>query len=429
MKSIHIIYALFILLFTGCEEKVTGLKYQDGYLEIHKEAELRYISEVAQRNAKNPEPLMTIDGIAIPFKEASLRFMDDVEIKDTWIPIKAGYEGSFKEIDGNHHTITFKISSLEVKNAFDEHTSEFYKFGIFDRLGNCEVKNLNLAGEIGLYNSMILGAYNLSIGALAGEIEGNVILNNISSYTAISFREKTGDSWLTLGGIAGMMSCIFGPNEFKTTVKNEGNLQAEGCPGTQIGGISAKLPDNVVLSPNVTLENRGNITANLSNSKSDFVNAIGGVVGWWALQKINSNNGILSGMSNTGNLQIIVNGSPADFYVGGVCGRFGDGNRIINVKGMENSGNIEVCGNGMGQFCYIGGVIGDAGAGQYHKLINNGKIKVSQPEKAYIGGLIGSYNIGYVSTMFSCNRDNIGDFIPFEKTELGPMLRKCSENH
>ena len=96
---------------------------------------------------------------------------------------------------------------------------------------------------------------------------------------------------------------------------------------------------------------------------------------------------------------------------------------------MENSGNIEVCGNGMGQFCYIGGVIGDAGAGQYHKLINNGKIKVSQPEKAYIGGLIGSYNIGYVSTMFSCNRDNIGDFIPFEKTELGPMLRKCSENH
>lgn len=429
MKRICLIYAFLLVLLTGCEEKVTGLKYSDGYLEIYNEAELRYVSEVSQKNALNPEPLMTIDGIAIPFEEANLRFMNDVEITDSWVPIAYGYKGSFKNIDGNNHTVTFKISDLDVKEVFPKKYPEFLKFGIFDRLDYCEIKNLTIKGEIGLTNNQILEKYHFTIGALAGELQLGVTLNNVTNSANISFKDKTGATWLMMGGVTGELSSMSEPIEFISTIKNEGKLQAEGCAGTEIGGISAQLSDNIVFSPNSTLENKGGITANLSNSKDDCINAIGGVVGWCTIEKIQSDKGGVTGMSNSGNLLILVNGTPADFSVGGVCGKFGDSNRLTKVVGMENSGNIEVSGNNMGQFCSIGGVIGYAGSGLYHKLVNNGKITVSQPGKGYIGGLIGDYGIGIVSTMFSCNKDSGSGYIPFKKTELGPFERKCPDNH
>ncbi len=83
MKNFYLsVISLLALVLAGCEEKVTCLHYNetDGVLEISKAAELRYVSEVAERNKQNEEGLMTDNGREIALRDARLRLTNNIEI-------------------------------------------------------------------------------------------------------------------------------------------------------------------------------------------------------------------------------------------------------------------------------------------------------------------------------------------------------------
>ena len=356
-----IFYAILCVFLTGCEGEVKGLKYNDGYLEVYNEAELRYISEVSQRNAVKEEPLMSVEGKAIPFNEAKLRLMKDVVIKNEWIPIKYGLNGSFKVIDGNHHSIAFKNVKIELNSTLMDSTNKNkpINYGLFNKLEQCEIKNLKLIGNISLYNKTKQDGHDVYLGGLAGELHTRIRLADIINAVNISFTDYTNHIFLELGGIAGIMDGGNDGIEFSGIIVNEGNLRAEGCEWTQIGGICASITQNVMFGQDVTMENKGEITAELTNTFFTSNNFIGGIFGEYnrSASSTASEYGSVEKMINEGKILIIDNSYEDALYaIGGICGR-SEGLRS-RVNNMENIGKIEIIGDHLQNHPRIDDLIG-----------------------------------------------------------------------
>ncbi len=365
MKKITFLCAILSVLLTGCEGEVKGLEFNDGYLEIKNVSELRYISEVSHRNASSKASLKTKDGIEIPFNEAKLRLMKDIVIRNEWSPIKCGRNGSFKIIDGNHHSITFKNLKIELSPSMMDSTDRLHpiNYGLFDKLEQCEIKNLKLNGDISLVNNMQDG-FDVYVGVLAGQLYAGVRLVDIVNAVNISFIDDSideiGNAKLNLGGIAGIMD---GGNDgigFYGKIINEGNLRADGCQWTQIGGICASITQNVMFGPDVTIENKGNITAELSKAFFISNNFIGGIFGEYRYGEkntIHNEYGHAKEIKNEGKI-LVVDYSYTDalYAIGGICG-WAEGLRK-RISSMDNLGQIEIKGDHLRNHQNIDDLIG-----------------------------------------------------------------------
>lgn len=437
MKSFYLsVISLIALVLASCEEKVTCLHYNetDGVLEISKAAELRYISEVAERNIENEEGLLTDNGRKIALRDACLRLTNNIEIKESWTPIPYSLGSSIKSFDGNRYKVTFKDVEYILPATDDGFPakSKFMYCGLFEKLEDCEVRNLLLEGEISVRNKHIVDNYYIHIGAVAGGL-GNGTVENCISRVKISFEDEKGCGKVEIGGIAGIISNELNSMTLTGKIANEGDISVKGCYSVSLGGVAGTARSRIEMSGNVNLENKGHLYVEwdrmaLQVNSEDSYNKIGGVFGNLEVYK-----GPVKNLYNCGNIIVNTQDVPTDFYLGGVCGMFGkasDGSNLIYVYGMKNSGSLKVEGKGICRFGGVGGVIGSFDSGYFHQLLNEGKIIAPANSNLEIGGLLGSESGGgYKSYFLSCNKDKVGDFKVMNYSHFPLIEEVCTEKH
>ncbi len=437
MKNFYLsVISLLALVLAGCEEKVTCLHYNetDGVLEISKAAELRYVSEVAERNKQNEEGLMTDNGREIALRDARLRLTNNIEINGSWTPIATNSVSSIKSFDGNRYTVTFKDVEYILPATDDGYPakSEFMYCGLFEELDDCEVRNLLLEGEISVKNKDIVNNYYIYIGSVAGEL-GNGIVENCISRVKISFEDEKGCGKVEIGGIAGTISTVLNSMVLTGKIFNEGDISVKGCYSVSLGGVAGTAGSRMEMSGNVNLGNKGNLYVEwdkmaLQVNNEDSHNNIGGVFG-----RLEVYEGSAKDLYNCGNIVVNTQDVPTDFNLGGVCGMFGKayfGSNLIRVFGMKNSGSLKVEGKGICKFGCVGGVIGSFNSGYFHQLLNEGKIIIPADSNLEIGGLLGSESgLGYKSYFLSCNKDMVGDFKVLNYANFPLIKKACTENH
>ena len=208
---------------------------------------------------------------------------------------------------------TFDGRGNEIKNLYIMVNINSAIIGLFAYIEGAEIKNCGVTG--GVVNNSI---YN---DGSAGGIVGDAIASKISnchSYVTI----KAVD---TIGGIVGRIQ--------NTTIEYSYNIgEIINNSGGYIGGIVGEIDEsNSIINK---CYNLGIIKVYII----DNLVSIGGVVGY--ISNYNSYNNVVKECYNSGNIRFS-NQRPYFYSVGGLIGRVGCNNNIVN---SYNTGNIDITG-------------------------------------------------------------------------------------
>ena len=208
---------------------------------------------------------------------------------------------------------TFDGRGNEIKNLYIMVNINSAIIGLFAYIEGAEIKNCGVTG--GVVNNSI---YN---DGSAGGIVGDAIASKISnchSYVTIKAVH-------TIGGIVGRIQ--------NTTIEYSYNIgEIINNSGGYIGGIVGEIDEsNSIINK---CYNLGIIKVYINYN----LVAIGGVVGY--ISNYNSYNNVVKECYNSGNIRFS-NSGPYFYSVGGLIGRVGCNNNIVN---SYNTGNIDITG-------------------------------------------------------------------------------------
>lgn len=246
-------------------------------------------------------------------------------------------------IDGNGKTITVALS-----NASGDY------LGLFSKIDNCTIKNLNIivtgvsanAANVGAVAGFATSSDNMSSSTIENV---KVTINSVSNITATNF-----------GGIVGKAE--------KTTISNCAVLALEiDAQVKNVGGVVGELKETATIA-------NAEVTATVAGTEN-----VGGVVG------INKGT-----VNKTTSINVIVNynSDVADARVGGVAG-----NNEGVINGVEATAAINI--NSAKNVIYVGGI-----AGENFKEISSSKVTGAGINVANISGVI------YVGGITSNNAAN-----------------------
>jgi len=357
--------------YDNADKYLTNLEYADTYVWTSFKADdfysvvqdgektTIYISS-AEQLAKLADEINTgkdANGNAITYnnKNTTIKLINDIDLSGKyWMPIgatnsfKAVFDGleEVKDNDGNvlSSTVhTIKYTSVNENSIGGE---SVFNAGLFGTLSNAVVKNLNLVGG---------DISGIQAGGLAGAIENNTVVENITNRNSVLGK-------IYIGGIVGVSvnstinNCVnYG------TLSTSNQLTDEVCIGGIIGYADKNTTTNIV--------NHGSINAvnNKTNYSSEFNKVmfnVGGLVG-------RAKSVIFTGINaNYGNITTLTNAH--ELNLGGVIGAQSNYTGVTDIttgtiKNLKNYGNIDVSYNniyslGTGVVDYsmasIGGIIG-----------------------------------------------------------------------
>lgn len=408
------------LLLAACSDKVDALHFNEAeqVFEISKASELRYLNEVA--DILTGGNLKSDSGKEVQAKDARIKLISDIEISGDWTPIEA----QIKEFDGNGHTIIFDDVECEM---FKTGNVPSLNFGLFERLEDATVKNLNLSGNIMLNLDNMSSGYFLKVGVLVATFEGGVVENCVNKVN-VHVGDKQGTGIVTLGGLIGYSG---NSNEVGITLRgkvaNEGNLTVEHCYSATVGGVIGNINlANPTINGDVLVENSGEISVSWDcNAKT--LNSVGGVLGECSIIGCD-----VEHIHNTGNISLNTQNAAIEINVGGVSGSMNhkDFSSFIYGTDLYNSGMIEVKGDIIGKVSCIGGIIGDFGGCVFHQVINDGKIILPQKNSAVVGGLFGEENMLKANSyLYSCCKDHVGAFPIWNTVHEVSKFAECKKEH
>ena len=278
--------------------------------------------------------------------------------------LSTGTNYFYGTFDGNNNA----ICSMYINIDRDENI----RTGLFSTCYG-EIRNLGLVNA----NITVKGIFPM-VGGIAGASYNNIY----NSYTTGNI-DATGNSWMDVGGICGLMqkeanieNCYNLANINATNIKEE-----TGGADISCGGIIGKTSSNID-----KCYNKGNILGN------GGVNSlyIGGICG-------TSNEGEIKNCYNNANLEGVNGILEGDNYtvMGGIIGY----SKTSNIENCYNSGEIieNSKTNSM-----TGGIIGSqSSASEITNVFNMGKIDINYSNITSLGGIMGlrggSVNINIIN--------------------------------
>ena len=239
------------------------------------------------------------------------------------------------------------------------------------------VKNLNFRGG-SVSSTNTNGGYNArnQIGVVAGRVESNGILDNVSSNALVKGSTNYYDR---VGGLAGQNEGTI-QNSYAT-----GNVNGNSGSGNRVGGLAG--------------ENSGTIENSYAAG-----NVLGGT-GYGALGGLAGSNygGTIQDSYATGN----VNGSAGDYdYTGGLVGTNNSGiiqNSYATGKANGGAGSNDTVG---GDNDYVGGLVGGS-SGAIRNSYAKGEANGSAGNNDRVGGLVGK-SIGWIENSYAAGNADGG---------------------
>lgn len=285
---------------------------------------------------------------------------EDIDLSDRVVQpigsVEKPFTGTF---DGKGHTVKLNIASM---NAF---------VGLFGVAKNATIRNLTIEGSV------------------------------MSAFTAKSAESKSGDNYVTTGGIVGL--ALEG-----VTVENCVNNATVSGP-CNVGGIIGMIaPDGMQTVTVKNCNNYGNVVSIYGN--------LGGVIG---RVRLTYESTLALAVENCGNYVSFDYASDDRARLGGVIGYLRVNKGYCRIENCRNEGSL-VADNDAKEtthYCSVGGIAGrtevqsDVSAGaEFYNCYNSGNLSSSR----YAGGMTGYYSHGEKSiecTSVFTNCVNIGAVI------------------
>lgn len=238
-----------------------------------------------------------------------------------------------------------------------------------------------------IYNSYVTGSMNvtgdswMNVGGICGVIRKGAINEsyNLASIKCKNIAEKQGDNGITCGGITGGEQ----ENDDTSIEKcfNRGDINADaGNVAVSVGGIIGATNQ----ADNFSIKNCYNNAKIQGSTSSTWSNYIGGIAGYLKSTNLSNcyNVGIIIGTKN-GNM------TQGDFFgIGGVLGRQGDNtsiNNVFNMGTVRNQNYYEDFG--------VGGIVGGTRSTtnmSINNAYNTGLIEIDSLSSEQVGSIAGS---------------------------------------
>jgi len=290
--------------------------------------------------------------------ELNIKLLEDVDLSTGWTPVNI----SNCTIDGNGVTIKVNLNNVKDNQA-----------GLFAKIDNCTIKNLNI---------VVTGvnANATYVGALAGSITSSASTMSTIENVTISFEDSFGAVTITsFGGVAGQIekTTITNCSVTGLNVNKNANIERIGAiVGVIMSGTVENSTANAILYGTtyvggVASSNSGtisNVNAQVKIANKEYNNTylclLGGVASY--------NDGTI--VNTSVDVEIKVEANVLEVYAGGVA--------AMNTGYVEST---TITGSGIavaniGGVIYVGGVAGS----------NGGTIKSTYNKTTSIGG----YHVG-----------------------------------
>ena len=280
----------------------------------------------------------------------NIHIIEDADIsEENWIPVAL----TNTTVDGLKEDGTNAKITVNLANAKGDY------LGLFSRLDNCTIKNLDI---------IVVGvnANSTYFGGLAGVITSSVAEASSVENVNIKFNTTISRTFTYLGGIAGLTENTIVENSSVVTLAltNEANV-------ANAGGL-------------VSVVNSGEIRNNTVDAVLYATSNIGGVVA----------NNAGSVLGTTGN--VVINANNANISnVGGIVA-------TNNATVANNNIQVKITISNSASTAYIGGVAGsNAGSIENTKITGDGiAVDASVNSKLYIGG-IAALNNGTITDAYN----------------------------
>lgn len=223
-----------------------------------------------------------------------------------------GFKGVY---DGKGNEIT----DLSVTESTVQTTDTGKPQGLFGKIKDGTVQNLTVSGNISIDPSNPTNTTYLTIGGIAGILDGGKIDNCISNITIGKGRGTNNNG---CGGIVG-----YSISGTVTNSKFTGSIEAT-VRRFFVGGIIGKVDGGTIYN----CINEGNITNITSSSNGTYFNQTGGIIGGVVSNSVNVYNCINKG-------KIIVRNSDYSSYLGGIIGY--SPNYDSKIHNCVNVGELE----------------------------------------------------------------------------------------
>ena len=282
------------------------------------------------------------DVFANDVSNSKYTLLSDVTLTN-WTPVNL----TNVTFDGGNKTITLAISNKKGENA-----------GLFAKLDNCTIKNLNI-----VVTNVTVNATN--IGALAGEVLSNDA-NSLSSIenVSVSFNSVGNVTATNFGGLVALADKTNISDVEISALNTSANI-------ANVGGVVAQIKKDAKLT-NATVVETLSATEN-----------VGGVAA--------INEGTISGVANS-NVTVNYNSNVEAAKLGGIVATNGGNILKSNVEVAININNAN-------KSIYAGGAVAiNNGSVSSVNLTGNG-IAVAQIDASVYAGGVASENLGTISTV------------------------------
>ncbi len=269
---------------------------------------------------------------------------------------------------------------------------------MFDEIGNCNIKNLNVVGSITVENSDLVTVSDTqtAFGVIAAVAYNPVTLEGVNVDVDVTYTGNSGSNSLFVGGLIG-----YGGVYRISNCKNDGDIKITptSCSLLSVAGIigykynaCSILVEDCINNGNLTAKKAGNVTADLYSA---------GIAGC-SYEK----GDVFNNSMNTGNITAEQD-TPTHTRIGGIVGHYAQ----LCPTDCVNLGDISVhyssatdSANNYTQFM-IGGLFGSGHNDMMvNRCFNAGDIKcttASAKIRPSIGG-IASWRAGGVTTFTDC---------------------------